>query len=64
MSKNDLIKMKEEMKKAKEEVFQVFQDMRDIRKEIVNSLLGFSRRRGRRGAIISRIKEVLQEKQA
>jgi hypothetical protein len=55
MATNDIKKTKEEMKKAKEEVFQVFQDMRDIRKEVINHILGISRRRERRSRILSRI---------
>jgi predicted nucleic acid-binding Zn-ribbon protein len=55
MASNDIKKTKEEMKKMKNELFSIFMELKDVRKEVINHILGISRRRERRSRILSRL---------
>jgi hypothetical protein len=55
MAKNDIKKTTEEMKKMKNELFSIFLELKDVRKEVINTLLGIERRRERRSKILSRL---------
>jgi hypothetical protein len=48
-------KTKEEMKKMKNELFSIFMELKDVRKEVVNTILGIERRRERRSRILKRL---------
>jgi hypothetical protein len=55
MASNDIKKTKEEMKKMKNELFSIFMELKDVRKEVINTLIGQRRRRERRSKILSRL---------
>jgi predicted nucleic acid-binding Zn-ribbon protein len=55
MATNDIKKTKKEIEKVKEEVFSIFTELKDVRKEVINHILGISRRRERRSRILSRL---------
>jgi hypothetical protein len=64
MALEDIRKAGNEIKKAKEEVLGIFQEIKILRKEIFDIFLGIERRRDRRNFIISMLDDRMKERKS